>query len=128
MNLRHLEISHNNIDDEITEAIAHTYHKLEHLKLSGCSFVSELSICNIIRSCLKLQHFNFSYCNITSKTIEEIAHSCLNLKSPDLEGCENISKKAMDQLNLNIHIENFDEDYYCSDSESSSSETESESE
>ena len=45
-----------------------------------------------------------------------------------MEGCENISKKAMDQLNPNIHIENFDEDYYCSDSESSSSETESESE
>ena len=44
-----------------------------------------------------------------------------------MEGCENISKKAMDQLNPNIHIENFDKDY-CSDPESSSSETESESE
>ena len=34
----------------------------------------------------------------------------------------------MDQLNPNIHIENFDADYWCSDSESSSSETESEDE
>ena len=59
-------------------------------------------------------------------TIKEIARSCLNLKFLDLDGCENISKKVMDQLNPNIHID-FDEDY-CSDSESSSSETESESE
>ncbi len=59
-------------------------------------------------------------------TIKEIARSCFNLKFLDLDGCENISKKAMDQLNSNIYI-NFDEDY-CSDLESSSSETESESE
>ncbi|PKK60298.1 hypothetical protein RhiirC2_856929 [Rhizophagus irregularis] len=85
--LRHLEISHNDIGDEVTEALAYTCHKLEYLELSGYSFVSELSIY--------------------------------------LEGCENISKKAMDQLNPNIHIENFDKEYY-SDSESSSSETKSE--
>ena len=60
--------------------------------------------------------------------IKEIARSCLNIKFVDLEGCKNISKKAMDQLNPNIHIENFDEDYCCSDSESSSSETESDDE
>ena len=64
--------------------------------------------------------------DITSTTIKEIARSCLSLKFLDLDGCENISKKVMDQLNPNIHI-NFDEDY-CSDSESSSSETESKSE
>ncbi|CAB4459869.1 unnamed protein product [Rhizophagus irregularis] len=34
----------------------------------------------------------------------------------------------MDLLNPNIHIENFDEEYCCSDSESSGSEAESESE
>ena len=51
--------------------------------------------------------------------------SCLNLKFLDLEECKNISRKAMDQLSPNIHIENFDKDYCCSDSESSSSETES---
>src|SRR5256885_10027345 len=59
-------------------------------------------------------------------TIKEIARSYLNLKFLDLNGCENISKKAMDQLNPNIHIV-FDEDY-CSNSESSSSETELEDE
>ena len=124
-NLRHLEIGHNDIGDEVTEALAHTCHKLEYLDLDCCDFVSEPSICNVIRSCPKLQHLNLCYCNITSTTIKEIARSCLNLKFLDLEGCENISKKAMDQLNPNIHID-FDEDY-CSDSESSSSETESES-
>jgi Leucine-rich repeat (LRR) protein len=124
LNLRYLDISHNDISDEVTEALAHTCHKLEYLDLDYCEFVSEPSIYNVICSCLKLQHLNLSCCNITSITIKEIACSCLNLKSLDLEGCENISKKAMDQLNPNIHI-NFDEDY-CSDSESSSSETESE--
>jgi hypothetical protein len=128
LNLRHLEIGHNDIGDEVTEAIAHTCHRLEHLGLSGCSFVSEPSICNVIRSCSKLQHLNLSHCNITSTIIKEIARSCLSLKILDLEECENISKKAMDQLNPNIHIENFDKDY-CSDLESSTnSETESESE
>src|SRR6266496_6862434 len=125
-NLRHLEIGHIDIGDRVTEALAHTCHKLEYLDLDCCDFVSKLSICNVIRSCPKLQHLNLSCCNITSMTIKEIARSCLNLKFLDLDGCENISKKAMDQLNPNIHID-FDEDY-CSDSESSSSETESESE
>ncbi|CAI2189143.1 5831_t:CDS:1, partial [Funneliformis geosporum] len=44
LNLRHIEISGNDIDDEITEALAHICHKLEYLELDGCSFVSELSI------------------------------------------------------------------------------------
>ena len=43
----------------------------------------------------------------TTVTIEEIARSCLNLKYLDLEGCYNISKEAVDQLNPNIHVENF---------------------
>ncbi|GES89914.1 hypothetical protein GLOIN_2v1848414 [Rhizophagus clarus] len=125
-NLRHLDISHNDIGDEVTEALAHTCHKLEYLDISCCTFISELSICNVIRSCPKLQHLSLGCCNITSTTIKEIARSRPNLKFLDLEGCRNISKEAMDQLNPNIHID-FDEDY-CSDSESSSSETESESE
>ncbi|CAI2197422.1 12567_t:CDS:2, partial [Funneliformis geosporum] len=34
----HLEISHNDIGDEVIEALAYTCHKLEHLELDGCSF------------------------------------------------------------------------------------------
>ena len=124
--LPHLEIGHIDIGDEVTEALTHTCHKLEYLDLDCCDFVSEPLICNIIHSYPKLQHLNFSCCNITSMTIKEIAHLCLNIKFLALDRCENISKKVMDQLNPNIHID-FDEDY-CSDSESSSSETESESE
>ncbi|RIA87591.1 hypothetical protein C1645_827591 [Glomus cerebriforme] len=127
LNLRHLEINGNDICDKVTEAVAYTCHKLEYLDLSCCSFVGELSICNIIRSCPRLQHLKLRYCNITSMTIKEIACSCLNLKFLDLKGCENISKKAMNQLNPNIHIKNFDEEY-CSDSESSSSGSETKSE
>src|SRR2546423_2910537 len=125
-NLRHLDISHNDISDEVTEALAHTCHKLEYLDLDCCKFVSEPLICNVICSCPKLQHLNLGCCNITSMAIKEIARSCLNIKFLALDGCENISKKTIDQLNPNIHID-FDENY-CSNSESSSSETESESE
>ncbi|CAG8494708.1 3732_t:CDS:10, partial [Diversispora eburnea] len=76
-NLRHLEISHNDIEighndigDEVTEALAHTCHKLEYLDPDCCDFVSEPSICNVIRSCPKLQHLNLSYCNITRPTVK----------------------------------------------------------
>ncbi|CAI2188477.1 15079_t:CDS:2, partial [Funneliformis geosporum] len=34
LNLRHLEISHNDIGDEVIEALAYTCHKLEHLELN----------------------------------------------------------------------------------------------
>ena len=94
LNLRYIEISCNDITDKITEALIHTCHKLEYLDLVYCAFVSESSICNIIHFCLKLQHLNLGYCNITSMTIRKIACSCLNLKSLNLKGCENISKKA----------------------------------
>ncbi|CAI2191532.1 3998_t:CDS:1, partial [Funneliformis geosporum] len=54
LNLKHIEICGNEIDDEITEALAHTCHKLEYLDLSCCSFVNESSICNIICFCSRL--------------------------------------------------------------------------
>ena len=96
LNLSHLEINGNDIVDRVTEALAHSCHKLEYLDLSCCEFVSKPSICNVIRSCPKLQHLSLRYCNITSTIIKEIARSYLNLKFLDLEGCKNISKKAMD--------------------------------
>jgi Leucine-rich repeat (LRR) protein len=53
-NLRRLDIGSNDINDEVTEALAHSCHKLEYLDLTCCTFVSEPSICNVIRSCLYL--------------------------------------------------------------------------
>ena len=88
-------------------AIANSCHKLEYLNISNRTEFSEISICNVIRSCLRLQHLNLSFCKITDMTIEEIVSSCLNLKYLDLEGCYKISKKLVDQLNPNINIKNF---------------------
>jgi hypothetical protein len=99
-NLRHLEIGYNDIGDEVTEAIAHTSHKLEYLDLSGCSFVSEPSICNVIRSCPRLQHLELRYCNITSTTIREIARSCHDLKFLSLESCKGISRNVQSPLDI----------------------------
>ena len=88
-------------------AIARSCHKLEYLNISGHTGFSEIIICNVICSCPRLQQLDLSYYEITDITIEEIARSCLNLKYLDLEGCYNISKEAVDQLNPNIHVENF---------------------
>ncbi|CAI2199473.1 9165_t:CDS:1, partial [Funneliformis geosporum] len=68
---------------------------------------SEISICNVIRSCPRLQRLDLSYCKINDITIEEIAKSSLNLKYLNLKGCDNISKEAVDQLNPNTHVENY---------------------
>ncbi|PKK58181.1 hypothetical protein RhiirC2_796721 [Rhizophagus irregularis] len=88
-------------------AIANSCYKLECLNISKYTEFSEISICNIIRSCPRLQQLDLSFCKITDITIEEIARSCLNLKFPNLRWYYNISKKAVNQLNPDIHIEDF---------------------
>src|SRR3989337_2935115 len=95
--------------------IAQSCHKLEYLNISYRTEFLEPLICNIIRSCPKLQHLSLRFCQITDITIKEIAGSCLNLKYLNLEGCNNISKEAVDQLNPNIHVENFVETLTPSD-------------
>ncbi|RGB32312.1 hypothetical protein C1646_763073 [Rhizophagus diaphanus] len=96
--------------DEIEIGIAKSCHRLEYLNISNRREYSEASICNVIRSCPRLQQLDLSFYQITDITIKEIAGSCLNLKYLNLEGCNNISKEAVDQLvslNPNIHVENF---------------------
>ncbi|PKB99782.1 RNI-like protein [Rhizophagus irregularis] len=91
-------------------AITNSCHSLEYLNISRHTEFTETSICNVIRSCRRLQHLNLSFCKSTDITIKEIAESCLNLKYLDLEGCYNISEEAVDQLislNPNIHVEDF---------------------
>ena len=90
--------------------ITKSCHRLEYLNISNRTEYSETSICNVIRSCPRLQQLDLSFCQITDITIKEIVGSCLNLKYLNLEGCNNISKEAVDQLvslNQNIHVENF---------------------
>src|SRR3990170_3228640 len=98
------------VDGSSLLRIAKSCHRLEYLNISNRTEYSETSICNVIRSCPRLQQLDLSFCQITDITIKEIAGSCLNLKYLNLEGCNNISKEAIDQLislNPNIHIENF---------------------
>jgi len=120
-NLKRFNISGNDIGDEVVEAVASTCHELEYLDLGGCGFITESSICNVIRSCPKLQHLELGFCDISNRTIEEIARSCPNLKYLDLDSCEkNVSRKVVKRLNPSIHIENYDSIYEWSDSESNS--------
>jgi hypothetical protein len=91
-------------------AISSSCHKLEYLNIYLHTGITELTICTIIRLCPKLQHLDLSYCEATNVVIEEIAHSCLNLKYLNLDGCSDVRKEAVDQLislKPNIHVENF---------------------
>src|ERR1051325_4896164 len=86
------------------------HHNVEYLDFGRCVYIAETSICNVIRSCPRLQQLDLSFCKITNITIKEIAGSCLNIKYLNLEGCNNISKEAVDQLvslNPNIRVDNF---------------------
>ncbi|PKB95359.1 hypothetical protein RhiirA5_436863 [Rhizophagus irregularis] len=108
--------------DKALILIAGTYSNLRYFNL--CNYanintifsqkitdkVTETSICDIIRSCPRLQHLDFSYCEVTNEIIKKIACLCLNLKYLNLNECDNISKEAVNQLvslNPNIYVENF---------------------
>ena len=78
--------------------IANSCHKLKYLNISNHIKFSKISICNVIYSCPRLQHLNFSFCKITNIIIKEIARLCLNLKYLDLKECYNISKKAINRI------------------------------
>ncbi len=114
-NLKHLNWKKNKyvsnhagiIIDKGLLALVNVYRKLEYLNISHCIEITETSISSIIRSCPRFQELVLSFCEITDVIIREIACSCLNLKYLDLKGCYKISKEAIDQLNPNIHVENF---------------------
>ncbi|CAI2195138.1 14545_t:CDS:1, partial [Funneliformis geosporum] len=74
------------VNDEDLTAIADLCHKLKYLNIFNRTEFSEISICNVIHSCPRLQQLDFSYCEITDITIEEIAKSSLNLKYLNLKG------------------------------------------
>ncbi|PKB96281.1 RNI-like protein [Rhizophagus irregularis] len=111
LNISALRLRFKSENDIGLSAIANSCHRLEYLNISNRTEFSEISICNVIRSCPRLQHLDLSFCKISNITIEEIARSCLNLKYLNLRGCYKISKEAVDQLvsslSPNINIENF---------------------
>ncbi|CAG8845839.1 20213_t:CDS:1, partial [Racocetra persica] len=72
-NLKYFDISGNDIGDEVVEAVASTCYELEYLDLEGCGFITEPSVCNVIRLYPKLQHLELGFCDISDKTIKEIA-------------------------------------------------------
>ncbi len=82
-------------------------HKLKYLNICHHIEFSKILICNIIHFCLKFQHLNLNFYKITNITIKKIASLYFNLKYLNLKEYIYISKKAVDQLNPNIHIENF---------------------
>ena len=93
-------------------AIARSCHKLEYLNISHRTEIIGISICDIIHSYPRLQHLEFSYCEVTFEIIKEIAGSCLNLKYLKVEGCDIVIKEVVDQLvsllSSNIYVENFE--------------------
>ena len=53
-------------------AIINLCYKLEYLNISDCKEISEITIWNVIYSCLRIQQLNIYEYKITYKTIEEI--------------------------------------------------------
>ncbi|PKB93177.1 hypothetical protein RhiirA5_442117 [Rhizophagus irregularis] len=86
LNISAIRGSFNLKNDKGLCAITNSCYKIECLNISRCTEFSETSICSVIRSCPRLQHFDLSFCKITDITIKEIAGSCLNLKYLNLEG------------------------------------------
>ncbi|CAG8806666.1 24847_t:CDS:2, partial [Gigaspora margarita] len=105
-NLKHFNISGNDIEDKVVEAIASTCHELEYIDHGGCGFITEPSICNVIHSCPKLQYRELGFCDISDTTIKEIAHSCLNLKYLNLEADSRSSDTSGSDPNDNIQSKN----------------------
>ncbi|CAG8614040.1 8461_t:CDS:10, partial [Ambispora leptoticha] len=89
----------------------------EILKMKPPKAWTKLCELAIIKGSPNLRHLEIGSNDIGDEVIEALA--CHKLEWLDVGG--------LDQLNQNIHIENFGEDYYCSYSGSSGSETESES-
>src|SRR5579871_2719623 len=93
LNISAIHGSFNSKNDKGLCAIANSCHRLEYLNISNRTEFSEISICNVIRSCPGLQHLDLSFCKISNITIEEIARSCLNLKYLNLRGVIKLVKK-----------------------------------
>ncbi|CAI2197909.1 8315_t:CDS:2, partial [Funneliformis geosporum] len=111
-NITHLSfINSIEFSNRALELIASSYPNLKYLNLCNNQLgdfrsfrareiddgeITEHSICGIICFSSKLQHLNITFCEITDIIIKKIASSCLNLKYLNLEGCDNISKEAID--------------------------------
>ncbi|CAI2197703.1 9827_t:CDS:2, partial [Funneliformis geosporum] len=111
--LTHIKISDYRLSNRKIKNIVRRFQNIIHLDFEG-NMESESvgkkidkGLTAIADLCHKLECLNISnrtdYCKITDITIKEIAKSSLNLKYLNLEGCDNISKEAIDQLNPNIH-------------------------
>ncbi|GES80334.1 hypothetical protein GLOIN_2v1790945 [Rhizophagus clarus] len=100
---------------KIIKLIAESYPNLKYLNISASygGFKNNKDLYAITNSYHKLEYLNIfnrtNYCGITDKTIKEIARSCHILKYLNLRRCYKISKEAINKLNSNIHIENFEE-------------------
>ncbi|GBC10348.1 hypothetical protein RclHR1_09560002 [Rhizophagus clarus] len=71
LNISTLCSSFAEIDIGLT-AIANSCHKLKCLNIFKHTDFSETSICNVIRSCPRLQQLDLGFCKITDITIKEI--------------------------------------------------------
>ncbi|CAG8485350.1 8107_t:CDS:2 [Diversispora eburnea] len=111
--LQNLEISWDgNITNRSIYKIAKSYHDLRYLEISRGSY-SDLRKLNL-SDCDKVTDIDtvveavtqscYFYKLITDITIKDITHNLSNLKYLDLKYCVNISKEALDMLNLNLDV------------------------
>ncbi|PKY59682.1 hypothetical protein RhiirA4_482640, partial [Rhizophagus irregularis] len=114
--LTHLKITHyHSLSNRKIKGIVHTFQNIIHLDFEGSTDCTDKVLKLIAESYPNLEYLNIS--NLRGEFwpkndigLTAIANSCYKL-----EWCYNISKKTVNQLNPDIHVEDFVETLTPSD-------------
>jgi len=85
----------NGIHDDAMSKIAKQCSNLESLNLGGCRWIGDDSVKVVAKYCPKLQHLSigsyYGNTDITDEAVFQIVRQCLNIRSLDVRGCEELS-------------------------------------
>ncbi|RHZ85676.1 hypothetical protein Glove_63g105 [Diversispora epigaea] len=131
INLRKLDLSNCKQITDIGIRQITQCRNLEHLALNFLEFLIDETICIIVQSYPNISYFNLEFCHVTDTAIgvvfinfrpviqdlelgfcelitdiaiKNITHNLFNLKYLGLKYCIDISKEALDMLNLDLDI------------------------
>ena len=84
------------IDGNIDGFMSSRHHNIQHIIMSNCSSITDVSVRKITKQCPKLQSVNFSRCNmLTKKAVRNIATNCTDLRSVDFSYCRFLTDDAV---------------------------------
>ena len=90
--LKLLDLSNcNGIHDNTMSKIAKRCSNLESLDLRGSRWIGDDSVKVVAKYCPKLQHLSIGSTRISDEAVFQIVRQCLNIRSLDVRGCEELS-------------------------------------